>query len=75
MSSLAFDPVTLVECTVIVLFGGFDIWWFLPAQRRKRRRVQARERALLRLLITKPTVEAEAIARTPSPIRDQQGRK
>lgn len=75
MSPLACDPVTLVECTVIVLFGGLDIWWFLPAQRRKRRRVQARERALLRLLVIKSTVGAEANARTPSPICDQQGRK
>jgi hypothetical protein len=60
MSPLASDPVVLGECVVIVMFGAFDVWWFLPAQRRKRRRAQARERVLLRRLFVKSADRAGA---------------
>lgn len=73
MSPLASDPVVLGECVVTVLFGGFDVWWFLPAQRRKRRRDQARERILLRQLFIKSTDGADANVPAPSLIRDKRG--
>lgn len=73
MSPLTSDPIVLGECAVIAVFGAFDVWWFLPAQRRKRRREQARERALLRRLFSESTNGASANARTPSLTCDQRG--
>jgi hypothetical protein len=73
MNLLASDPVVLGECVVIVLFGGFDVWWFLPAQRRKRRRDEARERALLRQIFIKSSDGASADARNPSLACNQRG--
>lgn len=73
MSVLVSDPVVLGECAVIVLFGAFDVWWFLPAQRRKRRRDQARDRALLRQLLSASRDGAAVNARTPTLTGGQRG--
>lgn len=75
MSPLTSDPVVLGDCAVIVLFGSFDVWWFLPAQRRKRHRDQARERVLLRQLFIKSTDGTDVNARASSLTSDQRGWK
>jgi hypothetical protein len=55
MTILIHDPVGLGESAVIVVCFVFDAWQFSPAQRRKRRREQARARVQLRRVFAEPT--------------------
>jgi hypothetical protein len=68
------DPIGLGESAVIIACLVFYAWWFSPAQRAKRRRDQAHDRAQLRRAFADATDPARAPVTIPSTPRHRPGR-